>query len=118
MFRTTKNTRISFFFSLLIFFFFTSCEGFFTDNDLENKIQAAIDYANAPTSSFWIAADATAGTITPIGKISYKPTDYQNIKFKLKPEYQFIRWNFRYEEVQRAKNIRKKSLTKTGGKII
>ena len=49
-----------------------------------NKITAftilAIEYANAPTSSFFITADATAGTITPVGKISYKPTDYQNIK--------------------------------------
>ena len=40
------------------------------------------------------------GTITPYGKISYKPTDYQNIKFKLKPEYEFLGWNFRYEEIQ------------------
>ena len=107
MLKKTKNTRTPFFFSLLIFLLFTSCNGFFTDNDLENKIKAAIDYANAPTSSFWIAADATAGTITPIGKISYKPTDYQNIKFKLKPEYQFIRWNFRYEEVQSSGKAQK-----------
>lgn len=78
----------------------TSCEGFFTNNDLDQKIKDAIAYANAPVSSFFITADASAGTITPVGKISYKPTDYQNIKFKIKPEYEFIRWNFRYEEIQ------------------
>ncbi len=105
--KLNRSKLISFFLSLFILLNLTSCEGFFNDNDLENKIQAAIDYANAPSSSFWIAADATAGTITPIGKISYKPTDYQNIKFKLKPEYQFIRWNFRYEEVQSSEKYQK-----------
>ena len=101
--RNTKLTRskiFSFFASIFVLLNLTSCENFFTDNGLDEKIRAAIDYANAPTSSFWITADATCGTITPVGKISYKPTDYQNIKFKLKPDYEFIRWNFRYEEIQ------------------
>ena len=102
-----RSKLFSFFISIFILLNLTSCEGFFTDNNLDQKIRAAIDYANAPSSSFWIAADATAGTINPIGKISYKPTDYQNIKFKLKPEYQFIRWNFRYEEVQSSEKYQK-----------
>ena len=102
-----RSKLFSFFISIFILLNLTSCEGFFTDNNLDQKIRAAIDYANAPTSSFWIAADATAGTINPIGKISYKPTDYQNIKFKLKPEYQFIRWNFRYEEIQSSEKYQK-----------
>ena len=91
---------LSLFISVIILVILSSCEGFFTDNGLDEKIRAAIDYANAPSSSFWITADGTSGTITPVGKITYKPTDYQNIKFKLKPEYEFIRWNFRYEEIQ------------------
>ena len=102
-----RSKLFSLFISFFILLNLTSCEGFFTDNNLDQKIRAAIDYANAPTSSFWIAADATAGTINPIGKISYKPTDYQNIKFKLKPEYQFIRWNFRYEEIQSSEKYQK-----------
>lgn len=102
-----RSKYFSFLISIIVLLNLTSCEGFFADNDLDQKIRAAIDYANAPSSSFWIAADATAGTINPIGKISYKPTDYQNIKFKLKPEYQFIRWNFRYEEVQSSEKYQK-----------
>ena len=93
--------------SFCLAFLFTACEGFFTNNDVDEKIRAAIDYANAPTSSFFISADASAGTITPVGKISYKPTDYQNIKFKIKPEYEFIRWNFRYEEIQSGEKYTK-----------
>ncbi|MCR4899477.1 MAG: hypothetical protein K5907_01495 [Treponema sp.] len=104
-------TKRSFIFSSALVFAFslllTACEGFFTNNDLDEKIRAAIDYAHAPTSSFFISADASAGTITPIGKISYKPTDYQNIKFKIKPEYEFIRWNFRYEEIQSGEKYTK-----------
>ena len=98
----TKLNRakvLSFFLSIFVLIL-TSCENFFTDNGLDEKIRAAIDYANAPTSSFWITADASSGTITPVGKITYKPTDYQNIKFKVKPDYEFLRWNFRYEEIQ------------------
>jgi hypothetical protein len=101
--RNTKLTRskiFSFFASIFVLLNLTSCENFFTDNGLDEKIRAAIDYANAPTSSFWITADASSGTITPVGKITYKPTDYQNIKFKVKPDYEFLRWNFRYEEIQ------------------
>ena len=93
--------------SFCLAFLFTACEGFFTNNNVDEKIRAAIDYANAPTSSFFISADASAGTITPVGKISYKPTDYQNIKFKIKPEYEFIRWNFRYEEIQSGEKYTK-----------
>lgn len=98
--KLNRSKVLSFFVSLFIVFNLTSCEGFFTNNDLDQKIKDAIAYANAPVSSFFITADASAGTITPVGKISYKPTDYQNIKFKIKPEYEFIRWNFRYEEIQ------------------
>ena len=107
-----RSKFFSFLISIIVLLNLTSCEGFFTDNNLDQKIRAAIDYANAPSSSFWIAADATAGTINPIGKISYKPTDYQNIKFKLKPEYQFIRWNFRYEEVQSSEKYQKEIIDK------
>ena len=92
--------KSAFIFSLSFIFLLASCEGFFTNNDLDVKIKDAIAYANAPVSSFFISADAKAGTIRPIGKISYKPTDYQNIKFELNPEYEFINWNFRYEEIQ------------------
>ena len=95
-----KRAKVLSFFLSIFILILTGCEGFFTDNGLDEKIRAAIDYANAPTSSFWISGDQTMGTITPYGKISYKPTDYQNIKFKLKPEYEFLGWNFRYEEIQ------------------
>ena len=101
-----RNTKLkltnflSLFISVIILVILSSCEGFFTDNGLDEKIRAAIDYANAPSSSFYVYVDTTSGTILPQGQITYKPTDYQNIKFKLKPDYEFICWNFRYEEVQ------------------
>ena len=38
--------------SLSLAFLFTACEGFFTNNDVDEKIRTAIDYANAPYSTY------------------------------------------------------------------
>ena len=95
------------FFSAFAFFvllFFTSCEGFFSDNNLEQKIQAAIDYANAPISTFVVSADSNAGTIIPSGQVQYKPTDLQNIEFTCKPGYEFIRWSFTYKMISQGED--------------
>ena len=96
----TRLKKFSFFavvLSVCLSFFFTACEGFFTDNDLDEKIKAAVDYAHMPYSRFTVSADSSAGTIIPSGQIQYKPTDYQNIEFKIKPEYEFLKWNFSYK---------------------
>jgi hypothetical protein len=88
--------------SLSLAFLFTACEGFFTNNDVDDKIRAAIDYANAPYSTFVVSADSNAGTIIPSGQVNYKPTDTQIITFTLKPQYQFIKWNFSYKEISKG----------------
>lgn len=77
--------------------FLTACEGFFTNNDLDAKIRAAVDYANMPFSTFTISAEDGTGTIIPSGPKNYKPTDYQNIEFTMKPSYEFIKWDFKYK---------------------
>ena len=89
---------ISIFFILLL----SSCDGFFQDNQLENKISAAIEYANTPYSTFVVSADTSAGTIIPNGQVQYKPTDFQNIEFTLKPSYQFIKWRFSYKMISQG----------------
>ena len=87
---------------LALITFLTSCEGFFTNNDVDDKIRAAIDYANTPFSTFVVSADSNAGTIIPSGQVQYKPTDTQIITFTLKPQYQFIKWNFSYKEISKG----------------
>ena len=91
-------------FAFSVFLIFTSCEGFFNDNDLEQKIKAAIDYANAPISTFVVSADSNAGTIIPSGQVQYKPTDLQNIEFTCKPGYEFIRWSFTYKMISQGED--------------
>ncbi len=83
-------------------FLLTACEGFFTNNDVDEKIRAAIDYANAPYSTYVVSADSNAGTIIPSGQVNYKPTDIQIITFTLKPTHEFIRWNFSYKETSKS----------------
>ena len=97
MTKSSKIWTLSFFFSFLLFIF-TGCEGFFQDNELESKIKAAIDYANAPTSSFVVNADNGTGTIIPSGTKEFKPTDYYNIEFTLDSNYEFIEWEFLYKQ--------------------
>ena len=80
----------------------SSCEGFFTDNSVDEKIRAAIDYANAPFSTFVVSVNPLAGKITPSGQVQYKPTDYQNIEFVLNPSYEFIEWSFSYKQISQA----------------
>ncbi len=101
--RTTH--KISKFFSCLSLFLLlilTSCEGFFTNNDVDEKIRAAIDYANAPYSTFVVSADSNAGTIIPSGQVNYKPTDLQNIEFTCNPTYEFLGWEFSYKQTSQA----------------
>lgn len=103
MSKSAKNQTFSFFFSLLILFL-TSCEGFFNDNNLESKIKAAIDYANAPFSTFVVNADTNSGTIIPSGQVQYKPTDLQNIEFTMNPSYEFIEWEFSYKMISQSED--------------
>ena len=101
--RTThKNSKFFSCLSLFLLLILTSCEGFFTNNDVDEKIRAAIDYANAPYSTFVVSADSNAGTIIPSGQVNYKPTDIQIITFTLKPTHQFIKWNFSYKETSKS----------------
>ena len=55
------------FLSFLVLFL-TSCEGFFSDNNLEDKIKAAIDYANASTYKILIKADIQQGDFLSSGE--------------------------------------------------
>ena len=80
----------------------TACEGFFTNNDLDDKIRAAIDYANTPFSSFIVSADSGTGTIIPSGQVQYKPTDLHNIEFTCNSNYEFIEWAFNYKQTSQA----------------
>ena len=80
----------------------TSCEGFFTNNDVDDKIRAAIDYANTPFSTFVVSADSNAGTIIPSGQVQYKPTDLQNIEFTCNSTYEFLGWDFSYKQTAQA----------------
>ncbi|MBO4640138.1 MAG: hypothetical protein J5710_10325, partial [Treponema sp.] len=77
---------------------FFSCEGFFSDNGLDEKIQSAIDYAHMPVSECQVSVENGTGTITPLGAKTWKPTDYMNIEFVLDPAYQFLGWSFDYKE--------------------
>ncbi len=99
-------TKRSFIFSSALVFAFslllTACEGFFTNNDLDEKIRAAIDYAHAPVSVFTVSADSSAGTIIPSGQVNYKPTDYQNIEFTCNSNYEFLYWEFSYKQTSQA----------------
>lgn len=97
----TRLKKFSFFavvLSVCLSFFFTACEGFFTDNDLDEKIKAAVDYAHMPYSTCQISADSGTGSITPLGSKQYKPTDFMNIEFVMEPAYEFINWEFIYKE--------------------
>lgn len=99
-------------FTLLAFItFLTSCEGFFTNNDVDEKIRAAIDYAKAPFSTFVVSVDSNAGTIIPSGQVQYKPTDLQNIEFTCKPNHEFIEWRFSYKMI--SQNAESSTLTAT-----
>ena len=90
-------------FTLIAFItFLNSCEGFFTNNDVDDKIRAAIDYANTPFSTFVVSADSNAGTIIPSGQVQYKPTDLQNIEFTCNTTYEFIGWDFSYKQTAQA----------------
>ncbi len=80
----------------------TSCEGFFTNNGVDDKIRAAIDYANTPFSTFVVSADSNAGTIIPSGQVQYKPTDLQNIEFTCNATYEFLGWDFSYKQTAQA----------------
>ena len=102
IFNKSRNFKFLSVLALLVSFIFTSCEGFFTENDLDEKIRAAIDYAHAPYSSFVVSADSGTGTIIPSGQVQYKPTDLQNIEFTCNSNYEFLEWSFNYKQTSQA----------------
>ncbi len=101
-FRSIKKSFLTILAGAFLCIALSSCEGFFTDNGVDEKIRAAIDYANAPFSTFVVSVNPLAGKITPSGQVQYKPTDYQNIEFVLNPSYEFIEWSFSYKQISQA----------------
>ena len=78
---------------LLVFFLtlsFTACDGFFTDNNLEEKISAAIAYENAQNISVTVAPENVLhGRVTTGSPVSAKIGYPFNINFIVDSAYTF-----------------------------
>lgn len=75
--------------SICITFF--SCTNFMNGSDLKQKIDEAVEYANA--SSYPILVTSNYGKISPNGIVDCKKSDSINIMFTADSDYQFIRWH-------------------------
>ena len=99
--KLNRSKFFSFLISIIVLLNLTSCENFFADNDLDQKIRAAIDYEKSPWSTFLVSAENNTGTIIPSGTKQYKPTDYYTIEFTLDPNYEFLEWEFQYRMLEK-----------------
>jgi len=81
---------------LLATIVFTSCENFLEGEQVQTKIEAAIEYANALYADITINSlnTATETIIPATGNYNnkYKKTDKFNINFKPSKNYQFVKW--------------------------
>ena len=76
----------------LVLTLFVSCNGFFSDNNLEEKIRAAIEYANAKSYDIRIDCDEVYGKIISGANVSKKVSDKFNIEFKINSGVNFLGW--------------------------
>ena len=76
----------------LVLALFVSCNGFFSDNNLEEKIRAAIEYANAKSYDIRIDCDEVYGKIISGTNVSKKVSDKFNIEFKINSGVNFFGW--------------------------
>ena len=67
----------------LVLTLFISCNGFFTDNNLDEKIKAAIEYANAKSYDIRIECDEVYGKIISATNVTKKEGDKFDIEFKI-----------------------------------
>ena len=75
----------------IVSLFITSCSDFFADNDLDKKIQAALEYANAKSYKLYVRSDSAYGSFLAEGERDWKLGDTLDLQFTLNKEsYYFL----------------------------
>ena len=70
-----------------------SCKGFFSDNDIAQKIQDAIAYANSASWEIRVECEPDEGTFVTPTILSKKVTDEFTIEFRLASGFKLEGWN-------------------------
>lgn len=83
-------------FLLLVFIIsllFSSCENFLTGNTFKEKLEAEVNYTNAPDVTVLVTADPNTGNTVPAGNYQVKAGYAFDISFdENTDDYQFLNW--------------------------